>query len=286
MAAPRQDNGLAVSPRRASWNHSRWFPRYFVATPRKPDRNALKRPFRLPTVWMWHVPRTRGAGSSAASVTRMESFATTGRSASAVSAACAPAQKARGHPAPLQKNTPEGGHFCTLIDIPVTKRSGRIILVRRRLAANRRLADAACHWAMATIQRDAASRAICHALRSRGHAQALRSVADRFLNVVCKMIETGQTSDPERRSKAAPLNQKKRLTLGCVPPDCFATNLLFALASAFVTGFNGMQRRPVRTCLYMASPFGRTRRRLTIGDMRRNRKTMPLQCWKIIQPPC
>ena len=32
---------------------------------------------------------------------------------------------------------------------PVTKRSGRTILVQRRLAANRRLADAACHRAMA-----------------------------------------------------------------------------------------------------------------------------------------
>ena len=94
---------------------------------------------------------------------------------------------------------------------PVTKRSGRTIVVQRRLAANRRLVNAAYHWAMAAIQRDAASRAKYHALRSRGHshARALRSVADRFLNVVCKMIETGQTFDPERRSKAALLNQKK-----------------------------------------------------------------------------
>ena len=94
---------------------------------------------------------------------------------------------------------------------PVTKRSGRTIVVQRRLAANRRLVNAAYHWAMAAIQRDAASRAKYHALRSRGHshARALRSVADRFLNVVCKMIETGETFDPERRSKAALLNQKK-----------------------------------------------------------------------------
>ena len=89
---------------------------------------------------------------------------------------------------------------------PVTKRSGRTILVQRRLAANRRLVNAAYHWAMAAIQRDAVSRAKYHALRSRGHghARALRSVADRLLNVVCKMIETGQTFDPERRSEGAP----------------------------------------------------------------------------------
>ena len=141
-----------------------------------------------------------------------------------------PPKKLAATPPRSKKTPPEGGHFCTLIDIPVTKRSGRIILVQRQLAANRRLADAACHWAIAAIRHDAASRAICHALRSRGHARALRSVADRFLNVVCKMIETGQTFDPERRSKAAPLNQKKRLTSGCVPPtDCVATSLLFAL---------------------------------------------------------
>ena len=45
-ATPRQDDELAVSSRRASWNHCRRFPRHFVATPRKPGRNALKRPCR------------------------------------------------------------------------------------------------------------------------------------------------------------------------------------------------------------------------------------------------
>ena len=88
---------------------------------------------------------------------------------------------------------------------PVTKRSGRTVLVQRRLAANGRLRNAARHWAMAAIQRDKTSRANCRALRSRGHkhARALRSVADRLLGVACRMIETGQTFDPERRSKNA-----------------------------------------------------------------------------------
>ncbi len=88
---------------------------------------------------------------------------------------------------------------------PVTKRSGRTILVQRRLAANGRLRNAAHHWATAAIQRDKVSRAICHALRSRGHkhARAPGSVADRLLGVACRMIETGQTFDPERQSKAA-----------------------------------------------------------------------------------
>ena len=88
---------------------------------------------------------------------------------------------------------------------PVTKQSGRTILVQRRLAANARLRNAACHWAMTAIQSDKVSRANCHALRSRGHkhARAPGSVADRLFGVVCKMIETGQTFDPERRSRGA-----------------------------------------------------------------------------------
>ena len=88
---------------------------------------------------------------------------------------------------------------------PVTKRSGQTILIQRRQAANGRLRNAAYHWAMAAIRCDRVSRANCHALRSRGHkhARALRSIADRLLGVVCKMIETGQTFDPERQSKGA-----------------------------------------------------------------------------------
>ena len=88
---------------------------------------------------------------------------------------------------------------------PVTKRSGQTILIQRRQAANGRLRNAAYHWAMAAIRCDRVSRAKYHALRSRGHkhARALRSIADRLLGVVCKMIETGQTFDPERQSKGA-----------------------------------------------------------------------------------
>ena len=85
-------------------------------------------------------------------------------------------------------------------------RRDALVLVQRRLAANGRLKNAAHHRAMAAIQRDKAGRAICHALRSRGHkhARAPGSVADRLLGVACRMIETGQTFDPERLSKAAP----------------------------------------------------------------------------------
>lgn len=62
--------------------------------------------------------------------------------------------------------------------------------------------DTAYGWAMAAIQRDDVSGAKYNAFQSRCHnrARILRSVADRFLGVVCKMIEAGQTCDPERRS--------------------------------------------------------------------------------------
>lgn len=78
-------------------------------------------------------------------------------------------------------------------------------------AANRRLADTAYGWAMAAIQHDDVSRAKYDALRSRCHNRAciLRSVADRFLGVVCKVIETGQTRDPERGSMRGLCNPKK-----------------------------------------------------------------------------
>lgn len=86
------------------------------------------------------------------------------------------------------------------------KQSGRTVLVQRRLAANGRLRNASFRRAMVAVQRDDAGKANCRAPRNRGHshARALRSVADRLLGVVCKMVETGQTFDPERPSKGTP----------------------------------------------------------------------------------
>ena len=98
---------------------------------------------------------------------------------------------------------------------PVTKRSGREIRVQRRRTANTRLANAAHHRAMAAVQRDPASKAKYSALRQRGHnhARALRGVADRLLGGVCKMLETGQTFDPERQSKAPLENPNQTLDI-------------------------------------------------------------------------
>lgn len=82
---------------------------------------------------------------------------------------------------------------------PVTKRSGKSCIVVRRQACHDRLANAMYHWARVAVQHDARSRAKYAALRSRGHShgRALRSVADRLLNVACAMLKTGTAFNPD-----------------------------------------------------------------------------------------
>jgi len=83
---------------------------------------------------------------------------------------------------------------------PVTKRSGRSCIVVRRQACHQRLANATYHWARVAVQHDPTSRAKYQALRSRGHShgRALRSVADRLLNVACAMLRDGTAFDPTK----------------------------------------------------------------------------------------
>lgn len=87
---------------------------------------------------------------------------------------------------------------------PVTRRSGKSHSVVRRLACNHRLANAVYHWARVAVQHDPRSRAKYTQLRSRGHShgRALRSVADRLLNVACAMLRTGQTFQPNLEKPA------------------------------------------------------------------------------------
>ncbi len=83
---------------------------------------------------------------------------------------------------------------------PVTKRSGKSVFVERRLAAHGRLREAVFHWACGAARFDAVSRSKYQALRARGHghARALRSVADRLLNVACAMLRDGACFDSQR----------------------------------------------------------------------------------------
>jgi transposase len=81
---------------------------------------------------------------------------------------------------------------------PVTKQSGRRRTVSMRYACNRRLRDAAYHWARVGTQRDPASQAYYATLRRRGHThgRALRSVADRLLRILMRLLQRRQLFDP------------------------------------------------------------------------------------------
>ena len=75
---------------------------------------------------------------------------------------------------------------------PVTRRSGKKRVVVMRTACHPRLRNAVYHWARVAVMHDAVSKARYAALRARGksHGQALRSVADRLLGVLCAMLRT------------------------------------------------------------------------------------------------
>jgi transposase len=89
---------------------------------------------------------------------------------------------------------------------PVTKRSGKRLVVVMRQACQMRLRNAVYHWARVATQHDAKSRRRYQALRARGHshAHALRSVGDRLLAVACAMLASGETFRPEPRELAQP----------------------------------------------------------------------------------
>jgi transposase len=95
---------------------------------------------------------------------------------------------------------------------PVTKKSGKSCIVVqscvvvRRQACHDRLANAMYHWARVAVQHDPRSRSKYAALRSRGHShgRALRSIADRLLNVACAMLKTGTTFNPSLATEKSP----------------------------------------------------------------------------------
>ena len=89
---------------------------------------------------------------------------------------------------------------------PVTKSSGKSRIVIRRQACNTRLSNAMYHWARVAVQNDQTSRDKYAACRARGHShgRALRSVADRLLNVACAMLKNRTTFDPSLAAQKAP----------------------------------------------------------------------------------
>ena len=87
---------------------------------------------------------------------------------------------------------------------PVTRRSGKSCLVQRRLACNKRLANAAYHWARVAVQHDLVSRQRYAALRARGHShgRALRTVVDRLLKLTCTLLQRQVLFDPAHRASS------------------------------------------------------------------------------------
>jgi transposase len=81
---------------------------------------------------------------------------------------------------------------------PVTKRSGKTRLVLRRLACNKRLANALYHWARTASMHDPRSRVRYAELRRRGHThgRALRTVGDRLLALACTLLTRQVLFDP------------------------------------------------------------------------------------------
>ena len=77
--------------------------------------------------------------------------------------------------------------------VPVTKRSGKSLVVERRLTAYGRLPDADFHWTRVPVQLAPVSHGKYRASRARGHShgRAPRSVADRLQNVACAMLRDG-----------------------------------------------------------------------------------------------
>ena len=89
---------------------------------------------------------------------------------------------------------------------PVTKWSGKRRLrphVQMRRACNRRLRQAAYHWARVSLLYDGPSRAYYDALRARGHThgRALRSVIDRWFRILMAMLRPGTLYDPTHVSR-------------------------------------------------------------------------------------
>jgi transposase len=88
---------------------------------------------------------------------------------------------------------------------PVTKRSGKRLLVGMRYACSRKLRNAIYHWSRVSVQVDPVSRQKYAALRAKGHphGRALRSVADGLLRVMFSMLRNGTIFDLSLRQKTA-----------------------------------------------------------------------------------
>jgi hypothetical protein len=77
---------------------------------------------------------------------------------------------------------------------PITKASGRSLVVLARVARNRRLADACERWAFCSLSQSAGGRRYYDALRARGktHSQASRQLANRWVGILHACLERSE----------------------------------------------------------------------------------------------
>lgn len=88
---------------------------------------------------------------------------------------------------------------------PVTKRSGKRLMVGMRYACSRRLRNAIYHWSMTSVQVEPRSRQKYAALRAKGHShgRALRSVGDGLLRILFAMLRNQTLFDSSLLKEAA-----------------------------------------------------------------------------------
>ncbi|MEY9441701.1 IS110 family transposase [Bradyrhizobium elkanii] len=88
---------------------------------------------------------------------------------------------------------------------PVTRRSGKQMVVVMRQSCPHRLRTAVYHWARVAVLHDFQTRNRYAALRKRGHshARALRSIGSRLIGVACAMLKTGEFFDKNRTPQSA-----------------------------------------------------------------------------------
>ncbi len=88
---------------------------------------------------------------------------------------------------------------------PVTRRSGKRVVVAMRHACQARLRRAMYHWARVAAQCDPLWKERYAVLRARGHShgRACRGIADRLLSVAMAMLREGSVYDRARLRKSA-----------------------------------------------------------------------------------
>ena len=81
---------------------------------------------------------------------------------------------------------------------PVTRSSGKKLVVVRRHSCNPRLSQALYHWARTAIQNDPGLREKYARMRARGHThgRALRGIGDKLLSILCAMLKDGTDYRP------------------------------------------------------------------------------------------